>query len=129
TSKASSIARSPPRPSSWPRSARSGSSASRLLKKQMTKAFSFRVRRIRRPSTTPAASAARARAARESAETARATTTARSTSCSARRQVTDSDQVVDREREGKHPIHAPCPAVARLPHQADRLEPAEDFLE
>src|SRR5262249_41232910 len=54
---------------------------------------------------------------------------ARSASSGVHRKVADSDQVVYSEREGKHPIDARCSPVACLPHQPDRLEPAEDLLD
>src|SRR5206468_7671704 len=44
-------------------------------------------------------------------------------------QIPDAHQVVDRQAEHEHPADAPPTAVARLPHQSDRLEPAEDLFD
>src|SRR5882724_9472635 len=45
------------------------------------------------------------------------------------REVSDAHQVVDRQAEDEHPADAPSPAVPRLPHQADRFQPAEDLFD
>src|SRR5213594_4885896 len=50
-------------------------------------------------------------------------------SCRTLRQVPDAHQVVDRQAEDEHPPDAPAAAVARLPKQADGLEPAEDLFD
>src|SRR2546425_7968402 len=43
-------------------------------------------------------------------------------------QITDADQVVDRQAEDEHPAHPAPAAVARLAQQADGLEPPEDLF-
>src|SRR5947199_9958179 len=50
-------------------------------------------------------------------------------SCRTLRQVPDAHQVVDRQAEDEHPPDAPAAAMARLPKQADGLEPAEDLFD
>src|SRR5882724_9985406 len=45
------------------------------------------------------------------------------------RQVPDAHQVVDSQAEDEHPTDAPPAAAARLPHQPDGLEPAEDLFD
>src|SRR2546425_11588806 len=50
-------------------------------------------------------------------------------SCRALRQVPDAHQGVERQAEDEHPPDAPAAAVARLPKQADGLEPAEDLFD
>src|SRR5213593_1514046 len=49
-------------------------------------------------------------------------------SCRTLRQIPDPHQVVDRQAEDEHPPDAPPAPVACLPHQPDRLEPAEDLF-
>src|SRR5262245_24644316 len=53
----------------------------------------------------------------------------RAGSCGLLRQLADPDEVVDRRGEGVHPIDPGRPTMPELPHQADRLEPAEDLLD
>src|SRR5437867_9004498 len=50
-------------------------------------------------------------------------------SCRTLRQVPDAHQVVDRQAKDEHPSDAPTAAMARLPHQPDGLEPAEDLFD
>src|SRR5579885_1337961 len=51
------------------------------------------------------------------------------TSCRRSDQVTDSHQIVGCHCPGKHPGPTLSASMPRLPHQADRLHPAEDFLD
>src|SRR6266851_299952 len=44
-------------------------------------------------------------------------------------EVAEADQIVDRQAEDEHPVHASPAAMARLAQQADRLEPAEDLFD
>src|SRR6266851_10099188 len=46
-----------------------------------------------------------------------------------RGEVAEADQVVDRQAEDEHPVHASPAAMARLAQQADGLEPAEDLFD
>src|SRR5215510_6520253 len=50
-------------------------------------------------------------------------------SCGERAEVPQSHQIVDRHGEGKHPADAVAAAMLRLAQQADRLKPAEHFLD
>src|SRR5262245_34851685 len=52
-----------------------------------------------------------------------------SLSCRRRGEVTYPDQVVGGQREGEHPVHPRNSTVSRLPHHADRLQPAEDLFD
>src|SRR5437867_4298320 len=44
------------------------------------------------------------------------------------RQIADPNQVVRRDRECEHPIHAIDPAMTKLPQATDRFQPAEDLF-
>src|SRR6266852_8995792 len=44
-------------------------------------------------------------------------------------EVAEADQVVDRQAEDEHPVHASPAAMARLAQQPDGLEPAEDLFD
>src|SRR5215831_15155142 len=49
-------------------------------------------------------------------------------SCGLLGQIPDAHQVVHRCRECEEPVHAARPPLPQLPHQPDRLEPAEDLF-
>jgi hypothetical protein len=49
--------------------------------------------------------------------------------CGSHPQVSHPDQVVRRRHQVELPSDLPLPDVARLPHSARRLHPAEDFLD
>src|SRR5437667_8875566 len=103
---------------------------SRLLKKQMRTALLFSTRRVadaragRRDG--PRASSAIGPEA-PLACTARAETDPGS-SYGLGREVADANQVVRREGQRKHPIHAAGASISRLAHEPHRLEPAEALL-
>src|SRR5213080_304665 len=44
-------------------------------------------------------------------------------------QVSHSHQIVGGAGEGKYPVHFAHPAMSNLPHERDRLQPAEAFFD
>src|SRR5262249_23939421 len=56
------------------------------------------------------------------------TPTATPGSCGLLREISQADQVVDRQAEDEHPPDSRPAAMPRLAQQADRFQPAKDFL-
>src|SRR5207249_11975567 len=111
-------------------SSTSFAASSRLLKKRMTTALLFSTWRTAGRESGAGDGASPSSAADHGPRRSRAETseTIAPGSCLLRGEITEANEVIGSEGQGEHPVHAAGPAMPRLTHQSDRLEPAEDLL-